>query len=548
MSLLDPKPLPFNISNWKNIPFNEKVNLLCKAWVTQGYGAPISVYIVYLLKIVFYIAIWFFFCSFSDNLGTISNFSEWWFKPEALYKALIWSILFEVIGLGCGSLPLTGRYFPPFTAVFHFLQIGTIKLPLFKNSGIPFISNDQRNIFDVLLYAALIISLFIGLISSTINVELLLIVSILIPLLGVLDKTIFLAARAEHYWIALLCFVFLAEPIAALKWVWLAIWWGAAFSKLNKHFPSVVAVMISNHPLVKWNGFKKKMYQKFPDDLRPSRLAKIMAHAGTVVEFSFPLLLIFGSGSIITSIGICVMLGFHFYITSSVPMGVPLEWNFLMVFGALLLFGFHSGVSMLAVPSIPLIIILFIFLLLIPLIGNLKPERISFLLSMRYYAGNWPYSIYLFKGNAEEKLDQHIKKTAKTWMKQLSLFYDEETSKISLSKVIAFRVMHLQGRVLQKVVPIAIDNIEDYTWRDGELVAGIVLGWNFGDGHLHNEELLTSIQKRCNYKAGELRCIFVEPQALFKSEMTWRIVDAADGEIERGKIDVEEMNSWQPWS
>ena len=30
-----------------------------------------------------------------------------------------------------------------------------------------------------------------------------------------------------------------------------------------------------------------------------------------------------------------VMLVFHLFITSSIPMGVPIEWNVIMVYGAL---------------------------------------------------------------------------------------------------------------------------------------------------------------------------------------------------------------------
>jgi hypothetical protein len=32
--------------------------------------------------------------------------------PIAFQKAIVWSLLFEVLGLGCGSGPLTGRYLP----------------------------------------------------------------------------------------------------------------------------------------------------------------------------------------------------------------------------------------------------------------------------------------------------------------------------------------------------------------------------------------------------------------------------------------------------
>ena len=171
-------------------------------------------------------------------------------------------------------------------------------------------------------------------------------------------------ARAEHYWVALFCFLFPADALEGLKLVWLAIWWGAASSKLNRHFPSVVAVMISNHPIIKWKWLKKRLFKNYPDNLQASTLTKTMAHFGTIIEYCFPLLLLFGNGGTLTIVALCIMFLFHLYITSSFPMGVPLEWNIIMVYGAFLLFGYHTTVFPFAIENGLLIIILAIALLL----------------------------------------------------------------------------------------------------------------------------------------------------------------------------------------
>jgi len=132
-------------------------------------------------------------------------------------------------------------------------------------------------------------------------------------------------------------------------------------------------------------------------------------------------------------------------------------------------------------------------------------------------------------------------------MKQLSLFYDEDTAESLLIRVISFRMMHLHGRALHKLLPKAVNNIDDYTWRDGELVAGVVLGWNFGDGHLHSEQLLRAVQKRCSFDSSELRCIFVESQPLGIPYMNWRIWDAKDGQLDEGQIAIDNLMDLQPW-
>ena len=63
---------------------------------------------------------------------------------------------------------------------------------------------------------------------------------------------------------------------------------------------------------------------------------------------------------------------------------------------------------------------------------------------MRYYAGNWPYSIWLFKGDACRKLDKL--KGSSGWLSdQLSYFYDDAIVEAVKSRIMAFRLMHLQG-------------------------------------------------------------------------------------------------------
>lgn len=64
-------------------------------------------------------------------------------------------------------------------------------------------------------------------------------------------------------------------------------------------------------------------------------------------------------------------------------------------------------------------------------------------------------------------------------------FYEKSVFELFISKVIVFRYMYLYGRVLYELFFKVVDNIEDYIYWDGELVVGVVLGWNFGDGYLY---------------------------------------------------------------
>jgi hypothetical protein len=235
-------------------------------------------------------------------------------------------------------------------------------------------------------------------------------------------------------------------------------------------------------------------------------------HAGTFLELGVPVVLLAGDGGSITLVGIVMMLALHGFITSNVPMGVPLEWNVIMVYGGFFLFWKHADVSILQM-SLPVALVVGVMGIALPLLGNVFPSRISFLLSMRYYAGNWAYSVWFFRGASHEKLARLTKSSG--WIfDQLALLYDRTTSVGLTSKVMAFRLMHLHGRLLSELVPKALPKFEDYKWIDSEAVAGMVLGWNFGDGHLHREELLRAVQRQCDFDEGELRCIMVESQPL----------------------------------
>jgi hypothetical protein len=174
------------------------------------------------------------------------------------------------------------------------------------------------------------------------------------------------------------------------------------------------------------------------------------------------------------------------------------------------------------------------------------PGRISFLMSMRYYAGNWPFSVWLFKGESYRKLDR-CKKAAKWVPDQLERFYDRPTAVAVASRVVGWRLLHLQGRALADLVPRAVDRFEDYTWVDGELVCGLVLGYNFGDGHLHDEELLTAIQEQCEFEEGELRAIMIEAQPIGRHTCQYRILDAVTGLLDEGEVDVNKLRERQAW-
>ncbi len=540
---------PYEPRRLLSAPFPERVRLVCRSWAAQVSPNQPAVMALYWAKyFLFYIGGWVFFVSFNrDHPGLLSPL-EWAFTGAAFQKAIAWSIFYELMGFGCGWGPMNARFKPLMGGFKHFLRPGTTKLPLFP--GMPLIGGHTRSLLDVGLYGANQLCLLWALVQPEITPALLVPSFVLIPLMGILDKTLFLAARAEHYYVALVCLVVASEGdlwISACKVVWAAIWFWAATSKLNHHFPSVIMVMMNNGPFFP-KILKKHLFVSYPDDLRPSAFAARMAHFGTATEYLIPFVLLLSPSPWITFPMLVVMTSFHGFIALNNPNGMPIEWNILMIYGGFFLFGFNPEASVLALGQMPgLILFLFLALFVLQAFGNLVPSRVSFLLSMRYYAGNWAYNIWLFRGESWRKLDA-LKKSSGTFREQLERIVPEpETVEMALSLALASRFMHLEGRPMLEALPRAVDDIDEYEWMEGEIVGGQILGWNFGDGHLNGKWLLDAVQAQCGFEAGELRVVSVESEPLFGHTMAWKIHDAKTGLVDEGVTDMRPMRALQPW-
>ncbi|MCW2795361.1 DUF3556 domain-containing protein [Nocardioides sp.] len=562
MGFLQPNLPDLDLAEWRKGSRNERMRPLNRHLAEVGFGTPDVVFIAYAVKIGLYVLGAMAFALTTPGIDGFTDVTSWWSQPIVFQKVVIWTLLFEVLGLGCGFGPLNLRFMPPLGSFLYWLRPGTIRLAPWPGR-VPGTAGTARTFLDVLLYAGLLAAAVWALVApgdrdaralgttvGVLDVQHVLPMLVLLVLVGLRDKTIFLAARSEVY--ATLAVTFLltsVDMVVAAKLIMVVIWWGAATSKLNRHFPFVVAVMMSNNPLIRSKRIKRKFHADFPDDLRPSRISAGLAHGGTVVEFLVPLLLIVSHGGLLTTIAATVMILFHLNILGSVPMGVPLEWNVFMIFGIGTLFVQRAdlGITDLVHP-LPVVVLLAAVVLTV-VIGNLFPQKVSFLPAMRYYAGNWDTSLWCFTPEGLDKYDAGIIKATKLPHMQLEKLYGKDEAEVPLFGGYAFRSMHTHGRALFALIPRACGprHETDYLPMDGELVAGASLGWNFGDGHLHNEALIEALQERCHFVDGEVRVILMHAQPFHRSTQEYRLIDAATGEFERGEVEVADLASRQPW-
>jgi Transmembrane protein of unknown function (DUF3556) len=563
MGFINPAPAPFDVEEWKRKPHLERIKPLAQDWAVNGFGTPYAIYLLYIVKLALFCFGAVAVISTTKGLGSISNFNHWWGQPIVYEKVLVWMVVYEMIGLGSSSMALSFRFIPPFGCILNWARPGTVRLPPWPDK-VPFTKGNRRTILDVALYLG-VLGTGIALLASSgvhpgpghsaglLSKPLLGTMIGLWVALGLRDKVSYLCGRPEVYGIALVVALFpIDNLIAGWKIALLCVWFGAATSKLNRHFGSVVAVMIANTPWQRSKTVKRRLWKGHPDDLRASHNASLAAHTGTVIEYGLPLALAIthGAGTVGT-IAIIGMVVFHIHITSTFPLAVPLEWNLYMIFGVLFLFGHYDHVAITDIHSAPLVALLLLNGIVIPLLGNMRPDKISFLPSMRYYAGNWATSQWLFRNDAgaEEKFDRTVVKSSRVVANQLARLYDPDMADIFLSKALAFRAMHPHGRALNGLLPHAAvgGEVEDYTVREGEFLCGAVVGWNFGDGHFHGKQLLDAVQEQCRFAPGELRVITLESQPIQVQQQRYAIWDAAEGLVETGTVHVADMISRQPW-
>ena len=549
-------------AEWSKGTRAERIVPMARHWAEVGFGTPVVMHLFYVVKIALYILGAWLIVLTTAGIDGFTNVSSWYAEPIVYQKVVFYTMLFEVVGLGCGFGPLNTRFFPPMGSILYWLRPNTIRLPPWP-SRVPLTSGDTRGPVDVALYAGLLVMLVVALFSDgsgpipelgsdvgVLPVWQTVAVLALLALAGLRDKVIFLAARGEVYGALAVCFLFSgADIVLAAKLVCLVIWMGAATSKLNKHFPFVISTMMSNNPVIRPRSIKRRFFEHFPEDLRPGRASRWLAHFSTAIEMLVPLVLFFSHGGWVTAIAAVVMLCFHFGILSAIPMGVPLEWNVFMMFSVLALFVGNAGIGLGDLNS-PWPLVLFAVSAGTVAIGNLFPRKVSFLPGMRYYAGNWDTSLWCVKPSAAAKIESGLVAIASMPAAQMEKFYgSKETAEMYQYMGYAFRSFNTHGRAMFTLAHrlMAGHDEADYVLTDGERICSTAIGWNFGDGHMHNEQLIAALQKRCRFEPGEVRVLVLDAQPIHKQRQEYRLVDAATGEFERGYVMVADMVTRQPW-
>lgn len=578
-------------------PLQERLKFLSKEWGEWGFGAARNIPVTYLLKLF---GAWMIggalLITLTSHLNPL-DVGSWWTNPIVYQKLVVLTMLLEAIGVAGSWGPLAGKFGPKTGGILFWSRPGTIKMSPYK--WVPFTGGSRRTVIDVALYYGFLFSLGMAVFLPgksaaehpglarfqqyltdpansvpnwlsqnagsylLIQTTPLIIAAALLLLIGLRDKIIFLASRAEQYLLPVVFFIVfpslfeVTDMIIAVKIFLVTVWVGAGFSKLNRHFSLVIPPMLANTPFWPPRWLKRKTFKNFEqDDLRPGPLAHFLSHGlGTLVEVGAPLTMLFVvgnglGGQLTVTLTTLLMVGFCFFIISTFPVAVPLEWNLLFAICAVIFFiGYpnSAGFSVfdMSEPWMPLAIIAIPVFLVI--IGSIRPDKVSFLASLRQYGGNWATGLWAIHPDAEKKLHR-VYRPSKDQIDHLqAMGLPYPLAEAFLEMTLGWRSLHSQARGLFSLLLKNVPDVDHRRVREAEFGTNAMIGFNFGEGHFHTEELIAAIQEEAQFEPGEFIVAWVESEALWSGIQEYKLIDAALGVVERGRWKVKDAVEEQPW-
>src|SRR5205809_5139500 len=103
MGFLAPRPPPFEMSEWEQLPHAQRMKPIARDWALNGFGTPYVVYLLYVVKLVIFVGGAILLVSTTQGVGGFSHVGDWWYYPVVYEKFAIYTLVWEILGLGCGS-------------------------------------------------------------------------------------------------------------------------------------------------------------------------------------------------------------------------------------------------------------------------------------------------------------------------------------------------------------------------------------------------------------------------------------------------------------
>src|SRR3978361_1404853 len=129
MGFLKPDMPVVDLAEWSKGTRSEKIRPMARHWAEVGFGTPIALHLFYVVKILLYILGGWLFALATTGIDGFPHVGSWGTDPIVFQKVVLFTMLFEVTGLGCGFGPLNNRFFPPMGSILYWLRPGQLRLP-----------------------------------------------------------------------------------------------------------------------------------------------------------------------------------------------------------------------------------------------------------------------------------------------------------------------------------------------------------------------------------------------------------------------------------
>jgi hypothetical protein len=96
---------------WSKGTRAEKIVPMARHWAEVGFGTPVVLHLFYVVKILLYVLAAWLIVLTTRGIDGFTNVASWYAEPIVFEKVVLYTMLFEVVGLGCGFGPLNNRFF-----------------------------------------------------------------------------------------------------------------------------------------------------------------------------------------------------------------------------------------------------------------------------------------------------------------------------------------------------------------------------------------------------------------------------------------------------
>lgn len=111
MGFLKPDLPQIDMTEWSKGTRSEKIRPMARHWAEVGFGTPMALHLFYVAKVLLYILAAWLIVVTTKGIQGFTDVTAWYAEPIVFEKVVLYTMLFEVIGLGCGFGPLNNRYF-----------------------------------------------------------------------------------------------------------------------------------------------------------------------------------------------------------------------------------------------------------------------------------------------------------------------------------------------------------------------------------------------------------------------------------------------------